>query len=493
LPRRNSSLGFARSLGLCTALAACCAALLPAPAARAQPTKKRLPNIVIIYADDLGWADLGAYGNAFHRTPNLDALAARGVKFTDAYAAAPVCSPSRAALLTGRHPARLRLTDWLPGRADAPDQKLSRPAIRPALPLAEETLAEALKRAGYATANVGKWHLGGEGFGPREQGFDLNIAGDHHGTPVSYFYPYRRGAETTPGLDGGKEGEYLTDRLTSEAEKFIERNRGRPFFLYLPHYAVHIPMKAKPETVARYAGAARPGAARHNAVYAAMLDSLDEGVGRVLRKLEELGLRENTVVIFTSDNGGLHVEEGPNTPATSNAPLREGKGYLYEGGIRVPLVAEWPGGGWAGGVRAEPVSSLDLFATVRELAGLGPAGRADGVSLLPLLRGGRLSPPRRALYWHYPHYSNQGGKPGGAVREGRYKLIEFFEDGRAELYDLSRDPGEARDLARTMPARAGALRAKLARWRMSVGAQTMTPNPNYKGAAAGASVNPKKR
>ena len=451
---------------------------------RSAPPARRPPNFVLIYADDLGWADLGAYGSTFHRTPNLDRLAARGVKFTDAYAAAPVCSPSRAALLTGKHPARLRLTDWLPGRPDRPDQRLSRPAIRPALPLAEVTLAKLLGAAGYATAHIGKWHLGGEGFGPREQGFDLNIAGDHRGTPVSYFYPYRRDSETMPGLDEGREGEYLTDRLTLEAEKFIERNRERPFFLYLPHYAVHIPMRAKPEVVERYRAQASPGRPQHNPVYAAMLDSLDEGVGRVLMKLEELGLRENTIVIFTSDNGGLHVEEGPNTPATSNRPLREGKGYLYEGGIRVPLIMDWPGGGWRKGVSRAPVTGADLFATAYELAGLGRARETDGASLLPLLRRRLGSARRPALFWHYPHYSNQGGRPGGAVREGDYKLIEFFEDGRLELYDLRRDPGETRDLAARMPAKAKALRAKLSRWRESVGAQMMTPNPNYRGASA---------
>ena len=300
---------------------------------------------------------------------------------------------------------------------------------------------------------------------------------------MSYFYPYRRGAETTPGLDEGREGEYLTDRLTTEAEKFIEQNRARPFFLYLPHYAVHIPMKAKPELVARYEPLARPRSAQHNATYAAMLESLDEGVGRVLRKLDELNLRENTVVIFTSDNGGLHVEEGPNTPPTSNAPLREGKGYLYEGGIRVPLIISWPGGDSKAGVSRAPVSGVDLFATLAELAGLGAAKNTDGVSLLPLLRRRPGRAPRATLYWHYPHYSNQGGKPGGAVREGDYKLIEFFEDGRLELYDLRRDPSETRDLAASMPAKARALRTKLSRWREAVGAQMMTPNPDHKGAA----------
>jgi arylsulfatase A len=442
---------------------------------------RRPPNVVLILADDLGWADLGAYGSRFHRTPNLDRLASRGVRFTDAYAAAPVCSPSRAALLTGRHPARLRLTDWLPGRPDAPDQKLARPPIRQALPLEETTLAEVFKAAGYATASIGKWHLGGDGFGPREQGFDLNVAGDHHGTPVSYFFPYRRGAETTPGLEEGREGEYLTDRLTDEAVKFVERNRRRPFFLYLPHFAVHIPMKAKPELIARYKTSANSAEPQHNPIYAAMLESLDEGVGRVLRKLDELGLRDDTIVVFTSDNGGLNVEEGPNTPPTSNAPLRAGKGYLYEGGIRVPLIFDWPAARWRPGVVRAPVSGVDLFDTISDLAGLRTPRPTDGVSLVPLLRRGRAAGAwRETLFWHYPHYSNQGGRPSGAVREGAYKLVEFYEDGRLELYDVRRDPGETRDLSARMPARAKALRAKLARWRENVGAQMPTPNPGYR-------------
>lgn len=467
----------ARSLKAFTSAALLLLTIFSAPSAPAQVNGRRPPNVVLVYADDLGWADLGAYGSRFHRTPNLDALARRGVLFTNAYAAAPVCSPSRAALLTGKHPARLRLTDWLPGRPDSPAQKLLRPAIRQSLPREELTLAELLKSAGYATASVGKWHLGGSG--PVEHGFDLNIAGDNHGTPVSYFYPYARGGETTPGLEEGKPGEYLTDRLTDEAEKFIETNKGRPFFLYLPHYAVHIPMKARPELVERYRASADPTRPQHNPVYAAMIQSLDESVGRVMAKLEQTGLLDSTLVIFTSDNGGLSVEEGPNTPPTSNLPLREGKGFLYEGGIRVPLVVYWRGVTRAGGVSPAPVSGLDLFPTVAEACGLPPVEN-DGASLLPLLRRPGVTRRRRALYWHYPHYSNQGGRPSGALREGDYKLVEFFEDDRAELYDLRRDPGETRDLSARLPAKAGELRRRLSRWRAGVGAQMPAVNPDYR-------------
>lgn len=300
--------------------------------------QSRPPNIVVVLIDDYGWADTGSYGSTYHRTPNLDALAARGMRFTDAYAAAPVCSPTRAALMTGKHPARLHLTDWLPGRRDLPAQKLARPNISHELPLAETTLAEALKSAGYATAHIGKWHLGGAGFGPENQGFDLNIAGDHTGTPLSYFAPYQNNGRVMPGLETAPQGEYLPDRLTAEAERFIERNREKPFFLYFSHYSVHIPMKAKAELIAKYRSLPRPERGQNNPVYAAMIESVDESVGRLTRKLEQLGISDNTLFIFTSDNGGLATPEGPDTPATDNSPLRAGKGYLYEGGIRVPLI-----------------------------------------------------------------------------------------------------------------------------------------------------------
>ncbi|MFM8393047.1 MAG: sulfatase [Acidobacteriota bacterium] len=443
------------------------------------------PNIILVLIDDYGWADSGCYGSTYHRTPNIDALAARGMRFTDAYAAAPVCSPTRAALMTGKHPARLHLTDWLPGRPDQPTQKLSRPPIRQELPLAEVTVAEALKEAGYATGHIGKWHLGGAGFEPEKQGFDLNIAGDHTGTPLSYFAPFQRDGRTMPGLENAAAGEYLPDRLTTEAERFIERHREKPFFLYFPHYSVHIPMKARAELVAKYRALPQPAHGQRNPVYAAMIESMDESLGRLTRKLDQLGLSEKTVIIFTSDNGGLSVREGPDTPPTDNAPLRAGKGYLYEGGIRVPLIITWPGMIKAGRVDRTPVTSMDLFATLVELGGLRNRTGLDGVSLRPLLTGQRR---RRTpdLFWHYPHYSNQSvnagdvNQPGAAIREGDYKLIEFYQDGRVELYDLRRDPGERHDLARKRPALAARMRRQLAAWRRSVGAQMMNPNPDYR-------------
>lgn len=447
--------------------------------------QSRPPNIVLVPIDDYGWADTGSYGSTYHRTPNLDALASRGMRFTDAYAAAPVCSPTRAALMTGKHPARLHLTDWLPGRRDLPAQKLARPNIRQELPIEETTLAEALKSAGYATAHIGKWHLGGAGFGPENQGFDLNVAGDHTGTPLSYFAPYQSNGRVMPGLESAPQGEYLPDRLTAEAERFIERSRDKPFFLYFAHYSVHIPMKAKAELIAKYRSLPRPERGQNNPVYAAMIESVDESVGRLTRKLEALGIADNTLFIFTSDNGGLATPEGPDTPATDNSPLRAGKGYLYEGGIRVPLIIAWPKRVKAGSVDRTPVCSMDLFATALDAAGLKNTTGVDGMSLLPLLTGrGRLR--REALYWHYPHYSNQsinGGhldQPGAAIRQGDYKLIEFYQDNRVELYNLKNDIGERNDLARGRPQLADRMRRKLAAWRKSVGAQMMTPNPAYR-------------
>ncbi len=436
------------------------------------------PNVVLIVADDLGWADLGCYGSKFHRTPNLDRLAAGGVRFTQAYAASPVCSPSRAALLTGKHPARLHLTDWLTGRPDQPSQKLLRPAIEMQLPLAEVTLAEALKPSGYATAHVGKWHLGGDGFSPDRQGFDLNIAGDDSGSPLSYMAPFFNAKKAMPGLKDAPKGQYLPDRLTIEAERFIEANKARPFFLYMPHYSVHLPMVAKPDMVAGYAKwDGTPHGRQENPIYAAMLESLDESVGRIVAKLDETGLSDRTLIVFTSDNGGLATLEGANSPATCNAPLREGKGYLYEGGIRVPLIARWPGK-IRPGVENTPVGGADLFPTLIELATGADAPNLDGVSLAKLLTDRNPIAPR-PLFWHYPHYSNQGGRPSGAIREGDWKLIEDFQTGRRELFHLGRDPGESRNLAGSEAERVRTMAAKLAAWRDEVHAQMPTPNPSY--------------
>ncbi|TXT28085.1 MAG: sulfatase [Planctomycetota bacterium] len=439
------------------------------------------PNVVLIVADDLGAMDLGCYGSNFHRTPHLDKLAAEGMRFTQSYSACPVCSPSRAAIVTGRYPQRFQLTDWLPGRPDRPDQRLNRPTLRNHLPLEAVTIADLLKPAGYVCGSIGKWHLGGEGFEPTKQGFDLNIAGDAAGSPQSYFAPFSKpNGKATPGLNDAPEGEYLPDRLTTEAEKFITANRERPFFLYLPHFTPHTPLKAKQELVKKYPSASTFRGQQNNPIYAAMLESLDESVGRIVAKLDELKLSDRTIVLFTSDNGGLATTEGPNTPATSNAPLREGKGWLYEGGIRVPLLVKWPGNVKANSTSDVPVCGIDLMPTIRDACVLESTKSipTDGVSLLPLLKhSGTIA--RESLFWHYPHYANQGGKPGGVVRSGEWKLVEFYEEGRRELFHVAKDVSESRNLAEQESDRVRDLSEKLAAWRKSVGALMPEPNPNY--------------
>ena len=455
-----------------TCLVAVALALVAGPALSADR-----PNVVLIVADDLGWADLGCYGSTYHRTPHIDRLAADGMRFTQAYAAAPVCSPTRASILTGRHPARLGITDWLPGRPDRPDQKLLRPPLVNALPADVPTLPALLKTSGYATGLIGKWHLGGKGSLPTDRGFDVNVGGDQAGSPLSYFAPYRaKGGRVMPGLEDAPDGEYLTDRLAAEAEKFLDAHKDKPFFLYLPHYAVHIPMKAKADLVAKY----KPGppGQQGNPIYAAMLESLDDAVGRVVKKLDDLKLSERTIVIFVSDNGGLCTLEGPNTPPTINAPLREGKGYLYEGGLRVPLIVKWPGITRSGSTTNVPAISMDLFPTVLDACGVKPPEKTDdGVNLQPVLKGGDLKP--RVLYWHYPHYSNQGGKPGGALRAGDSKLIWLYENDRMELYDLLHDPGEAKNLADAQPDALKVFSEWLGLWAAQVGAKMPKPNPDY--------------
>jgi arylsulfatase A len=437
-----------------------------------------VPNIIFILADDLGCADVGCNGSKFYETPHIDRLARQGMRFTDAYAACPVCSPTRASILTGKWPARLHLTDWIPGEGNSPAHRLLVPKWRQYLPLEEMNLAKALKPAGYVSASVGKWHLGGPEYYPQRQGFDLNIAGTHYGHPASYFWPYEGKTHTVAGLrEGGHQGEYLTDRLTAEAEKFIEQNKDHPFFLYLPHYAVHGPLQGKPAVVAKYK-AKKPVAEQKNAVYAAMVEGVDDSVGRILAKLDALGIADRTVVVFFSDNGGVWPQ------ATSNAPLRAGKGFLYEGGIREPMIVKWPGKVRPGSTCSVPVASVDFFPTFLQIAGVKLPGKVDGESLVPLFeQSGPLH--RDALYWHYPHY--WGGnrvRPAGAVRWGDWKLIEHYEDNRVELYNLKDDLSETRDLAAEKPDEAARLRTMLHDWRRSVDAQMPRPNPNYGPAKA---------
>jgi arylsulfatase A-like enzyme len=376
--------------------------------------------------------------------------------------------------MTGKYPARLHLTDYIPGEGDSPSHALLVPKWRKFLPLEEVTLAEVLKTAGYVCASIGKWHLGGPRYYPQHQGFDLNIAGGHIGHPASYFWPYEGKTHTVPGLKaGGHEGEYLTDRLTEAAERFIEQNEARPFFLYFAHYAVHTPLQAKPVVTAKYRHRP-PQGAQTNAVYAAMVESVDDSVGRILGKLDALGIADNTVVVFMSDNGGLWPR------STSNAPLRAGKGYAYEGGIREPLIVKWPGATRPGATCSVPVSSIDFFPTLIEMAGGKLPGPVDGCSLVPLLRqSGSIE--RQALFWHYPHYWNKARvRPYGVVRAGDWKLIELYEDMRVELYNLKDDLSETRDLAEARPGKAAELRALLHDWREAVDAQMPAPNPAFK-------------
>ena len=411
---------------------------------------------MLIFADDLGITDLGCYGRNEHHTPNLDRLETQGMKFTCAYAAQPICSPSRAALMTGKCPARLNLTNFLPGRADAPSQRLLHPRIEGQLPLEEVTIAELLRGAGYATGLFGKWHLGDAGFGPDAQGFDVSVS------------PPMR--ENNPTIETGGKSEFA---ITAAAEKFIEQHRERPFFCYVPHYNPHIPLAAAPELIEKNRDAFQP-------IYAAMIETLDMAVGRLMAKVESLGLTERTIFIFTSDNGGLHVLEFPGTPATHNRPYRAGKGYVYEGGLREPLLIRWPGVVKPGSVCETPVVLTDLVPTLLEAGGVDVAktvGPLDGVSLAKALRGEPMS--ARTLYWHFPHYTNQGSRPAGAIRDGDWKLVEQFEDGSVELFNLADDITETKNLAEAQPARAKELLAKLQAWRTSVGARMMLPNPEF--------------
>jgi arylsulfatase A-like enzyme len=428
-------------------------------------------NVVLLLADDLGWRDLGCTGSPFYETPAIDRLALQGLRFTQGYATCNVCSPTRASILTGKHPARLHTTNFFGGNRKGP---LLPPDYRQFLPSEEITLAQAFRGAGYRTAIAGKWHLGGKGSLPADRGFDVVI-----------------GADTKPAGGPPADPHYSTE-LSVQAADFLEQSKDRPFFLYLAFHAPHVGLKTRPDLLEKYrrkAAAVPPSGPREveagpgfkaravqdHPVYAGMVEELDQSVDRVLRKLDALGLSERTAVVFTSDNGGLSTAEGS---PTSNLPLRAGKGWNYEGGLRVPWIVRVPGRVQAASVCDTPVVSTDLYPTLLELAGIAPPpGQAlDAVSLVPLLDG-KGAFPDRPLFWHYPHYSNQGGRPSGALRSGSWKLVEWFEDGRAELFDLAHDPGEERDLAPSQPERTAALRKQLADWRGAVGAQMPTPNP----------------
>jgi len=438
----------------------------------ARVPARRKPNIIFILADDLGWAELGCCGNRFNETPHLDSLARAGMRFTNAYASAPVCSPYRAALMTGQWPARVGITDYL------------RPNDAKHLSTDHVTIAEALKSAGYATGIIGKWHLtgyanhGAKEVPPSKHGFDETILSENRGIGGgSYFHPYHFNREIEQRI---KPKEYLVDRVNLEAVDFLERHKNGPFFLYVSHYAVHTRLVGRPDLVAKYErkpGAGRGQRARRNNPHlAAQLELIDHGVGMIVRKLEELQIADDTVIVFTGDNGG-------EDRVTSNAPLRAGKSTLYEGGIREPLIVRCPRVAPAGAVCKTPTSNVDFHPTFCDLAGVepDPARKIDGVSILPLLRDPSARLKREALYWHYPlaraHFL--GGRSSGAVRKGRWKLIELFDTGGCELYDLAGDPGEKTDLAAKMPEKAAELARALAAWRKAVGATIPDDCRNY--------------
>jgi len=438
-------------------------------------------NVVFILIDDLGWPDLGCYGHRFHETPHIDRLAKEGMRFTDAYAAAPVCSPTRASILAGQYPARLGITDFIPGH-QRPWARLDVPVNRQQyLPTETVTIPEALAPAGYVAGAFGKWHLGGRDFFPDRQGFDSMLVS------VGRHFKFR----TTPPIEH-EDGDYLAEVLTDHAEAFLDTHADRPFLLYLSHYAVHIPLEAREALIAKYANKtppARPSGGVNHPVYAAMVEHVDRSVGRILEKLRQLGLEDRTVVFLASDNGGLRKRfDGQGPVVSTNAPLRDEKGTLYEGGIRVPLIVRWPRVVQGGSVCRVPVSSVDFYPTILEMAGVSGDDKhvLDGVSLVPLLEASSLSESRAfdrdALFWHYPHYHHS--TPASAIRQGNWKLIEFYEDGRLELYNLGNDLAEQRNLADEMPEKAAALREKLAAWRTSVGAAMPQPNPDFDPARA---------
>lgn len=447
-------------------------ALLPGSLQAASNMPNR-PNIVLFLVDDLGFGDLGCYGNKFNETPHIDRLAREGLQFTNGYASAPVCSPSRASILTGKAPARLHLTQWIPG-VTYPHKKLLEAHSLLHLDAGVPTLPRMLKQAGYQTAAIGKWHLGGEGFLPENFGFDVNIAGDSHGHPPSYFGPFN-----FHNLTGYTKGDYLTDVLTDKMEAYIQdAARKGPFFLYMAEYSVHLPLEAKLAMIEKYR-LKGGGKDEPDPVYAAMIESTDLALGRLRTALERAGAADNTIIILTSDNGGVGFQGRNLHRIANNGGLHGGKGFLYEGGIREPLIVHWPGITIPNSVSNVPVCGADFMPTLLSIARAGSApAPCDGVDFTSLLSGGK-SLNRDALYWHYPHYSDQGGTPTGAIREGDWKLIEFFEDRHVELYNLILDPGEQYDLSSSYADKAYELRKKLIAWRQQTSAIMPTANPEY--------------
>lgn len=456
------------------------------------------PNILFILLDDMGWKDLSCYGSTFYETPNIDRLAREGLMFDHAYAACPVCSPTRASIMSGKYPARVGVTDFLVSNARG---KLIDAPYTHHLPLEETSLAQALREGGYVTWHIGKWHLGEAPYYPEHHGFDVNLGGCEFGLPRSgYFSPYH-----IPTLPDGPEGEYLTDRVTDEAIQLLKNHDGeKPFYMNLWHYAVHVPIQAPDRAVvekyrqkAHQMGLDRVQTFREcdyfpcehkkdkrvvkrlvqsDPEYAAMIENLDWNIGRVIDTLKETGLYDNTLIIFTSDNGGLATAEGS---PTCNLPCADGKGWMYDGGVRIPLIFHGAGVEAAGSVCHALFSSPDFYPTLLQAAGLParPEQHVDGQDCTAALRGQPYT--RGPIFWHYPHYGNQGGTPGCAVREGRYKLLRFFEDEHVELYDLEQDPGEETDLAAKLPEQVEAMQALLDQWLQDVQARFPEKNPDF--------------
>ena len=486
---------------LCVPLCLCalCVFITAAPALDAA----KQTNFLFFLVDDMGWADIGANGSTFHETPNIDRLARSGMRFTQGYAAGSVCSPTRASIMTGKHPVRVDITDWIPGQPNRLTNPLLHPEDRNHLPLEEVTLAEVLKDHGYQTFFGGKWHLGDKGQWPTDQGFDINIGGHDRGSPPGgYYSPW-----SNPALKAKRPGEYLTERLTDESVKFLEeRDKTRPFLLYLSYYNIHTPIQAYKKHIDHYkAKAAKafqdetPTEPEHdginrsrqdNPALASMVAAVDDSVGVLLGKLTELKLDENTVVIFFSDNGGLSTLSRPGPGC--NLPLRAGKGWLYEGGVREPTLIRAPGVTQPGSVSHKPMVSMDFFPTMLDLAGLPlqPKLHVDGQCLLPHLKGEVSG--QRTFYWHYPHYHGSTWKPGASIRDGDWKLIEFYHYNNFELYNLAADPGERQNLAKAKPTKAKLLRAKLLAWQKQMRAKMPVPNPDYDPNAKPDKPKPKK-
>lgn len=457
-------------------------------------SEKKKTNIVFVLVDDLGWTDLGYTGSTFYETPNIDSLSGHSIQFTNAYSASPVCSPARASIMTGKHPARINITDWIPGM-DPKDEKLLGAKDLNELPLAEVTISEIFKNAGYETFFAGKWHLGGDGFYPEDQGFDINIGGHEKGQPPGgYYSPYNN-----PKLADGPDGEYLTDRLTDESVKFLNNVGDNPFFLFLSYYTVHTPIQAnkrhivkfkekaselgKEENLLRTEGNGITTLVQRNPEYASMVYALDENVGELITALKKKGLYENTIIVFTSDNGGLstHHNRFNSIAPTSVFPLRAGKGWLYEGGIRVPLLIKPANYQEKNVISSEPVIGHDLYPTLLSLAGIQSDEKyqIDGVDLSPLFgRTNNLS--AREFYWHYPHYHGSGWTPGAAIRQGDWKLIEFYETDHVELYNLAEDISEKNNLSNQYPEKVLELQKKLHDLQKSMNANKVTINNDYK-------------